>query len=352
MARSNGLPSNTRSTGNYLSFDIMADVVFGARYNLLGDTKFRYVCDTIDRSNVRMSALIQAPKLAALNLDKHIFRDAIKARNRFVKFVVRVVGERMQRSCVSSDLFANLAVAKDMETGSSFTPEEIGAESTTLIVAGSDTSSTTIAAVFFYLAHNTLAYARAAEEVRGMFTSTDEIVMGPALASCVYLRACIDESMRMSPAVGSSLWREVPDGGAIINGHDIPAGTDVGVGIYSIHHNQEYYPEPFSYRPERWLAEGAGHKQRESELAHAAFTPFSIGMRGCLGKGLAITEIMLTLATVLFTFDFKLAEGEAGRVGEGRSDAVYGRQRPGEYQLHDHVTSQKHGPFLQFWARH
>ncbi|KAI9754740.1 MAG: hypothetical protein M1815_005439 [Lichina confinis] len=329
----------------------MADVVFGADYNLIGNPKFRYVCDTIDKSNVRMSALIQAPQFAALKIDKHMFRDAIRARNRFVKFVSRVVKERMDKCTTSTDLFANLAIAKDPETGSSFRPEEIGAESTTLIVAGSDTSSTTIAASLFYLAHNPSAYARTAEEVRGKFNSSDDITMGPTLASCVYLRACIDESMRMSPAVGSSLWREVVTDGAVIDGEGIPAGADVGVPIYSIHHNPKYYPEPFTFRPERWLVGEAGHTRADVDRAHASFTPFSIGMRGCLGKGLAITETMLTLATILFRCDFKLADGELGRVGEGKAGAAYGRHRQQEYQLHDHVTSQKDGPFLQFAPR-
>ncbi|KAI0127098.1 cytochrome P450 3A31 [Xylariales sp. AK1849] len=344
---------------NYLSFDIMADVVFGAKYNLLQNERFRYVTESIDKSNVRMSVLIQFPKFAALRVDKYIFRDAILARNRFVKFVLRVVKERLEKSKTTSidinsstsadaDVFANLAAAKDPESGEGFRPAEIAAESTTLIVAGSDTSSTAISALLFYLADNKEAYTRAAKEVRSKFSSRDEIVMGATLASCNYVRACIDESLRMSPPVGSALWREVLPGGTTVDSHTVPSGIDVGVPIYSVHHNPKYYSEPFEYKPERWLIDdGTGSIER----ARSVFNPFSVGSRGCLGKGLANTEITLTVSTLLFVGDFKLADRGIGAIGRGQKRGAYGRHRHNEYQLYDHVTSQKYGPFLRFSPR-
>ncbi|KAK6076445.1 cytochrome P450 3A31 [Seiridium cupressi] len=344
---------------NYLSFDIMADVVFGAKYDLLSNERFRYVVESIDKSNVRMSALIQFPKFAALKIDKYIFRDAIVARNRFVKFVLRVVKDRLEKGKTTSidiysptssdaDVFANLAAAKDPETGEGFRPAEIAAESTTLIVAGSDTSSTAFSSVLFYLADNKSAYAKAAEEVRSKFSSREEVCLGATLASCSYVRACIDEALRMSPPVGSALWREAMPGGTTVDSRAVPAGIDVGVPIYSVHHAPKYYPDPFQYKPERWLVDdGTGSIER----GRSVFNPFSVGSRGCLGKGLANTEMMLTIATIMFVGDFKFADGEKGNVGRGQSGATHGRHRSNEYQLYDHVTCQKLGPFLQFSPR-
>ena len=351
-------PMDMAKWSNYLSFDIMADVVFGAQYNLIGNERFRYVVESIDKSNVRMGALVQAPSVAAFKLDKYLFRDAIRARNRFVKFVMRVVKERLDKTAGPSvsgpvsdhDLFANIAAAKDPETGDGFSTDEMAAESATLIVAGSDTSSTAIAGVLFYLAHNPSAYARAAAEVRAAFASRDEIAMGAKLAGCKYLHACIDESLRMSPPVGSALWREVAaPGGAVVDGQRVPQGVDVGVSIYSVHHSDRSFADPFVFRPERWLADdGTGDSV---ERARAAYAPFSIGQRGCLGKGLAQTEMMLTFATVLYCGDFKLAGGDLATVGCGKAGGENGRHRENEFQLFDHVTSQKKGPFLCFSPR-
>lgn len=123
--------------GNYFAFDIMADVVFGLEYNLLGMTRWRYICDSIESSNVRMGAILQAPELKWARLDKWFFPTAIYGRNRFVRFVgglLRVLAKGHDPK--SNDLFSRLASAVDPITGTGFKPEQIAAESTTLIVAG------------------------------------------------------------------------------------------------------------------------------------------------------------------------------------------------------------------------
>jgi cytochrome P450 len=204
-----------------------------------------------------------------------------------------------------------------------------------------------MAAIFFYLSRNPAAYAKAAEEVRSTFSSVEEIAGGAKLNSCRYLRACIDEAMRMSPAVGQTLAREVPAGGAIVDGDFIPAGCDVGVPVYSIHHKEEIYPDPFNYNPERWMVEKEGASQRVLDQ-YTAYNPFSVGPRSCMGKGVALVEMMATFAVVLFRLDFKMADSD--KAG-GSPGAEYGRHRSNEYQLWDHITSAKEGPTLRFRPR-
>lgn len=208
-----------------------------------------------------------------------------------------------------------------------------------------------MAGVFFYLSRHPHVYARATQEVRRCFASAEEIRMGPQLSSCSYLRACIDEVMRISPAVGSSLWREAQAGGVTVDGRYVPAGLEVGLSIYALHHHPTYYPEPFAFRPERWLV-GEGDSTPESvERAQSAFTPFSIGPRGCIGKSLALAELALAMAVFLWTLDFQVADGPEGQIGQGQAGAPHGRHRVQEFQLHDHITSAKNGPFVQFRLR-
>jgi cytochrome P450 len=224
------------------------------------------------------------------------------------------------------------------------------------IIAGSDTTSTAMAATLFYLVRNPSALAKASEEVRAKFDDVEEIHQGAQLASCTYLRACIDEAMRLSPSVGGLLPREVLTGGMTINGEAVPAGTVVGTPHYAIHHNAEYYPDPFSFIPERWVAGSSfgkgGRAVGEDDVARAqsAFCPFSIGPRGCIGKGLAYVEMMTTLARVVFMYDLRRAAGVVDP-GEGSEDAEWGRHRPGEFQLEDTFTSLKDGPMVQFRKR-
>ena len=149
----------------------------------------------------------------------------------------------------------------------------------------------------------------------------------------------------MSPPAGSSLWREVVQDGVVIDGHVIPRGYDVGTCIYAIQHNPEYFPEPFEFRPDRWLEE-----PEKVKIARSAFNPFSVGPRSCLGKGLALTELSLTMAYLLSKYDFRLAPGSE-KVGGGSALEGSGRDHEKEYQLHDHVTAAKNGPIVQLRAR-
>ena len=83
-------------------------------------------------------------------------------------------------------------------------------------------------ATFFYLTRDPEAYTKLVTEIRDAFSCLDDIRSGPSLESCVYLTACIEESMRMSPPTPRAPWREVELGGAEVDGKWIPRGYDVG----------------------------------------------------------------------------------------------------------------------------
>ena len=220
---------------------------------------------------------------------------------------------------------------------------------------GFDTTSTVLAACLFYLSRYPEIYRRVTNEVCQAFSSASELTDRSKLNTCRYLRACIDESMRMAPPIGSSPFREVEAGGIVVDGRYLPAGCDVGTGIYSIHHNPKYFPDPFTFIPERWL-ESVNEDETISDpeavkRAHSAFTPFSKGPRVCIGKGLALMELTSILANMIYRLDFRTVGGEEGRLGAGMEGMGFGRDRVKEYQLYDHVTAAKEGPMLQFRAR-
>ena len=318
-----------------MSFDIMSNTIFGENYDLLGTDKYRHVVKDIDASNVRTSVLIQAPVFSSFRADRHLFKTSIRGRNRFLGFLATLLKARYSRPKTDgTDVFNFLLSAKDPDTGEGLRGSEIGAESATLIIAGSDTSSTALCGVFFYLAHYPAACRRATEEVRNAFATPEDITLGASLTNCTYLRACIEESLRLSPPAGGALWREVATEGGVFDGVHLPAGADIAVCVYAIHHNAAYYPQPFTFRPERWLAKGG-----EAELAQSAFNPFSIGPRSCIGKGFAMAELLLACARILWEFDIRPDDQHADKT-----------QLP-EFYLRDHITGIKEGPVLQFRAR-
>lgn len=198
--------------------------------------------------------------------------------------------------------------------------------------------------------HNQDELAQLLTEVRSTFASIELIRSGPLLNSCTYLWACVDEALRLSPPALGLLPREVLAGGIDIDGHYFPEGTVVGTLIYTIHHNEEYYNNPFAYNPSRWIAgSGKSVTAQSVALARSAFCPFSIGPRGCIGKGFAYMELMLGLARLVWMYDMRLSPGST--VGEGDPAFEWGRRRRGEYQLKDTFAATRNGPLVEFRAR-
>ena len=298
------------------------------------------------------------PMLNTLSLDRLLFPNIAAGRARYMVYSRSQLTERTRLGDDADrrDFFYYLLKARDPETGQGFTTPELWGESNLLIIAGSDTTSTALAATLFYLARSPGPLGRLQEEVRSKFADVEEIRQGPLLSSCAYLRACIDEAMRMSPSVGGLLPREVLSGGMSIDGVHVPAGVVVGVPHYTIHHNAEYYPRPFTYLPERWLA-GSKYSsgddvvgEMDGAAAQAAFCPFSIGPRGCIGKGLAYVEMMTALARTVFLYDMRRAVGVMD-TAEGKPGAEWGRHRQDELQLVDTFTSWKEGVMVDFRRR-
>ena len=245
------------------------------------------------------------------------------------------------------DAMHYLLNSQDSKSGARPTEAELQADSLTLIAAGSDTVATVISAAFFYSLHNPNTLHKVVSEVRTTFTDPSEIRTGPELNSCVYLQACIDETLRRAPPSPSILPRHVLPGGIVIDGEHIPSGTDVGVPAYVIHHDSKYYPEPWSFVPERWIPDKkTGVTQDSVNRAKRAFCPFSLGSRNCPGKTLANLEIKIALAHILFQYDVQEAADE--KIGGGRPDLEEGRHRPDEYQLEECFGVDRDGPVVQF----
>ncbi|ETS84641.1 hypothetical protein PFICI_02666 [Pestalotiopsis fici W106-1] len=320
----------------HLTFDLMTALSFGSDYHTIEESEFRYVVPAIEESNIRLSVLWQAPELTFGHLDRRLLPRSAKAAQQFVVFLRRLLKDRLHKDGADrKDIFSFLQKCTDPDTGEALTPKELSTETATFIVAGTDTSSTAMAGLSHYLAGSSHAYRRAAEEVRSTFTSIDEISLGPKLNSCAFLRACLDESLRLSPPGGGPLWREVEASGAVIGGDFIPQGCEVGAGIYAMQNSPGNWEDPGSFKPERWLEKTDGRQP---------YFPFNIGPRSCVGKPLAIAQIMLTMARLLWGFDFRRADldKEPGESSDMNTE---------RYVLKDHVTGQKEGPFLCFRPR-
>ena len=201
----------------------------------------------------------------------------------------------------------------------------------------------------YYLLHNQGALAQLEHEVRGMFRSGSEIQMGVQLQSCTWLKACIDETMRMTPAVPGLLPRQVLRGGLDLPMLNmcLPPGIDVGVPIYALQHHPQYVTNPFSFDPGRWCQKD--HPQDRDAL-QAVFCPLSLGHRSCLGKPLVYMELGIAVARLVYEYDMRLAVDQPHNA-EFEREISEGKRHPNDYQTRDWFLSASDGFNVEFRRR-
>lgn len=91
---------------------------------------------------------------------------------------------------------------------------------------------------------------------------------------------------------------------------------------------------------------GDGSSADSVVLARSAYCPFSIGPRGCVGRGLAVKELMIIVARVVWLYDMRTEPGTA--LGEGSPGMGAGRERVGEFQMRDMFVGKGDGPMVEF----
>lgn len=366
-------PRDMSKECTYFAYDVMGDLVFGKRFGVMTSVEHRYVPELITSSSwflYWVSHLplqnIVRPIICSPRLMGIIGGETAQAEHAFVEYASTCVKARAAKEHEGKnerkDMMHYILNAKDPESGQPFTDADLDAESSLLIAAGADTTSTTLAAAFFYL---TLpSSARVLSHLQQMLRSeyaTQTDMTWTTIKGNTYLRAVIEETLRLAPAAPSELPRTIlHKPGLEIAGEFIPAGTTVGCAAYVLHHNEESYPDSFSFLPERWIADSSvtTHLDEPSVLqqpeqvarAREAFCAFSLGSRGCVGKTLAYMELCLTLAHVLRMYDIRRAEGvEQISI---RSEE-YAKQRglqwkEDEYQIKDVFITDRAGPVVQF----
>ncbi|KAL4963647.1 cytochrome P450 [Aspergillus stella-maris] len=177
---------------------------------------------------------------------------------------------------------------------------EIIAEVGAIINAGSDTTAIALTQVLEFLLVNPPCLVKLREELDPVLDEEDIVAPYDKVKDLPYLRACIDESLRIQPPTSAGLPRRTPPEGAQIMGEWIPGDTSISMTIYATHRDPHIFPDPESFKPERWLDEE--YRKRMEPY----FIPFSAGARGCLGRNISYLEQVVVLASIVHRYDFVL----------------------------------------------
>uniref|UniRef100_A0AAQ4QQT7 unspecific monooxygenase n=1 Tax=Gasterosteus aculeatus aculeatus TaxID=481459 RepID=A0AAQ4QQT7_GASAC len=182
-------------------------------------------------------------------------------------------------------------------TNLGLTDHEILTQATMFMVAGYETSATTLAFLAYNLARNPEVMKRLQEEIDSTFPNKGA-VRYEELLQMEYLDSVVNESMRLYPPAGRL--DRVAKKTVEIRGITIPKDMIVMIPVYALHRDPDLWPEPEEFKPDRFS------KQNKRSINPYTYLPFGTGPRNCLGMRFALVLVKLALVEVLQNYSFSV----------------------------------------------
>ncbi|KKK16622.1 benzoate 4-monooxygenase [Aspergillus rambellii] len=318
---------------NYVAFDIIGDLAFGAPFGMLDkgrdiaemrkspDSPPSYVqaVEVLNRRGEVSATLGCYPALKpfAKYIPDRFFRDGMEAVENLAGIAVARVNERLRPEVMAKntrvDLLAHLMEGKD-QNGNKLGREELTAEALTQLIAGSDTTSNTSCAILYWSMCTPGVIEKLQKALDAAVPKDIEVPTHAMAKEIPYLQWVIWETMRIHSTSAMGLPREIPPGNPPVEicGHIFKPGDVLSVPSYTIHHSTEIWgPDADQFVPERWDPAHLTPRQK------AAFIPFSTGPRACVGRNVAEMELLVICATVFRLFEFQMQQDGPMKTREG-----------------------------------
>jgi cytochrome P450 len=196
-------------------------------------------------------------------------------------------------------LISMLMRARDDATGAAMTDQQLRDETTTLVIAGSETTGNTLAWAGYLLARHPEVQAQLAAEADRVLNGADASY--ETLGELPFTRAVITETLRLYSPVWILPRRALTD--VELGGHRLKAGSRIFFSPYAVNRDAGLHRDPDVFDPGRWAA---GYSRSE---VRATFFPFGQGIRNCIGEGFAWAEATLLLSAIAARWDLRLAGG-------------------------------------------
>jgi len=222
----------------------------------------------------------------------------VDVRERIDALIFEQIGERRRADDTERDDVLAMLLEARHEDGSEMSDQELRDELMTLLVAGHETTASSLGWAFERLSREPAVLARLTEEVRG---SDGED----------YLLATIQETLRRRPVLPNTAPRLVKEP-ITVGGWDYPVDCCLVGCAYLLHHDPEIYPDPYAFRPERFL---------EQKPGTYTWIPFGGGRRRCLGMSFAMLEMRIVIREMLRAYELT-ADGEGHEPPRRRSITV------------------------------
>ena len=226
------------------------------------------------------------------------YQDAIKLLD---KTIYATIERRREAGEIGNDLLSMLMQVEDADDGSRMSDRQLRDEVSTLVLAGHETTANALSWTWMLLGQHPDVRTELDRELQtvlqGRTPTLEDIRRLP------YTTAIVQEAMRLYPPVTDLSRAATQD--CDIGGYIMPKGTTLIVSQWVMHRHPRYFTQPEMFNPNRWADDF------EKSLPRGVYFPFGDGPRVCIGRGFAMMEAVLLLATIAQSFQLELAPNQA-----------------------------------------
>jgi cytochrome P450 len=233
------------------------------------------------------------------------WRRMVRARAELDRLIFDEIASRRQTGERGEDILSLLLDASD-EEGAALTDRQIRDEVMTLLFAGHDTTTSTVAFLFYELARNPQETAKLIAEQQAVLGDRPPTAAELAGGKLPALDRALEEALRLYPPAWIGPRRSIEP--FEFAGHSVPGNVPVNYSSWVSHRLPDVWDRPNDFRPERWLPEA------RARLPKGAYVPFGGGSRICIGMRFGQLEVKAIATRILSRFELDLTPNFSLRV--------------------------------------
>jgi cytochrome P450 len=223
------------------------------------------------------------------------------------KITAEVAEKRRQETRIADDFLGMLMQARDRDSGRAMSDSQLIKEILTLIVAGHETTASTLNWTWYLLSQNPIAELKLSKELSGW--SANRPLSADDLKGYPYSRQVIEEALRLYPPGWLMTRRAIHDDQ--MGEFFVPAGTEVYISPFYIQRRPSFWETPDLFNPDRFDATGMDNPPA------LAMLPFSVGPRNCIGEHLARMEMQMHLMMIAKRLRLRYVESSRPALAAG-----------------------------------
>ncbi|XP_020032377.2 1,25-dihydroxyvitamin D(3) 24-hydroxylase, mitochondrial [Castor canadensis] len=284
---------------NKWSFESICLVLYEKRFGLLQKHTGEEALNFIMAIKTMMSTfgkMMVTPVEFHKSLNTKVWQDHTLAWDTIFKSVKSSVNTRLEKH--SQQPGADFLC--DIYHHNQLSKKELYAAVTELQLAAVETTANSLLWILYNLSRNPQVQQRLLKEIQSIVPE-NRMPGAEDLRKMPYLKACLKESMRITPSVPFTT--RTLDKTTVLGEYALPKGTVLMLNTQVLGSNEDNFEDPHQFRPERWL-------QTDKKINPFAHLPFGVGKRMCIGRRLAELQLHLALCWIIRKYDIVATDND------------------------------------------